>query len=174
MVPAIYDDIIDIIYYDENPRPIVAVKDGKKGLVLRDGKGTPITDFEFHHISHIMHTYSSYVVSKEEDTDHCAIMVYNKVVTPYEIDQIYEPCDGAIAVEKDGKFGLLSYEMGMVYIKPEYDDVYDEGYGSDWIFIKDGVEGRVTTDGKFISNEEFETLSDEGQDELFFICSGCY
>jgi hypothetical protein len=174
VIPAIYDDIIDIIFYDETPRPIVAVENGKKGLVLRDGKGTPITKFEFHYISHIMHTYSSYVVSKEEYPEHCAIMVYNKVVTPYEIDKIYEPCDGAIVVEKDGKCGLLSFEMGNVYIKPEYDGLYDNGYGSDWIFTKNGVEGRVTLDGKFVSNEEFETLSDEEQDKLFFICSGSY
>ena len=174
IVPAIYDDILEIIYYDETSRPIVAVKDGKKGLVLRDGKGSPITEFEFHHISHIMYTYSSYVVTKEEDADHCAIMVYNKVVTPYEIDKIYDPCDGAIVVEKDGKSGLLSLEMGNIYVSPEYDDVYDDGYGSDWIFTKNGIEGRVTLDGKFVSNEEFETLSEEEQDKLFFICSGSY
>ena len=142
--------------------------------MLRDGKGTAITEFEFSYISHITFTHSAYVVTKEENAAHCAIMVYNKVVTPYEIDKIYEPCDGAIVVEKDGKSGLLSLEMGNVYVSPEYNDGDDEGYGSDYIFIKDGIEGRVTTDGRFVSNEEFETLSDKEQDELFFICSGSY
>ena len=49
-----------------------------------------------------------------------------------------------VARNPDGKYHLFD-------IKPEYDEIYDEGVGSDFIFVKDGKKGRVTLDKKFVS-----------------------
>ena len=173
LVPAIYKDFHDLAYYYIKTRPVVAItEDDYRGLILRDGKGTPITEFIFNSIDYIKNTVHTFAVTLESDPFHGAIMIYNNVVTPYEIEFLYGPENGAFIVENEKKFGIFSYEMGNIYIKPGYDDIYDNGYGTDYIFIKDGVEGRVTMDGQFVSNEEFEALSDEEQDKLFFICSG--
>jgi hypothetical protein len=71
-----------------------------------------------------------------------------------------------IPLAANGKKGLLAEELGLIYIKPEYDEVYDEGVGSDFIFVKDGVKGRVTLDKQFISDDDFNKLSTEEQDDL--------
>ena len=57
----------------------------------------------------------------------------------------------------------------LIYISPEYDDIIDNGIGDDFTFIKDGIIGRVTMDKRFISDEEYDNLSDEEQDELYEI-----
>ena len=53
VVPAIYDDFSDLAPYYEYPMKVIAYLDGKAALVKRDGKGTPITEFEFTHVERI-------------------------------------------------------------------------------------------------------------------------
>ena len=42
----------------------------------------------------------------------------------------------------------------------------DQGFGDDFLFVKDGVEGYVTLDKRFISKAEYAKLDPEAQDEL--------
>lgn len=165
VVPAIYDNYGILEPYYLKLRPVAAQLDGKVALVERDGKGTPYTDFEYHYIEPILFS-NLYVVWKKEDLKHFALMVCGVVITPYEIDDYWIPCDGVIPLAANGKKGLLAEELGLIYIKPEYDEVYDEGVGSDFIFVKDGVKGRVTLDKQFISDDDFNKLSTEEQDDL--------
>lgn len=46
IIPPIFDDINDTDLY-RSSRPMIVTNNGKKGLVIRDGKGTPLTEFEF-------------------------------------------------------------------------------------------------------------------------------
>ena len=173
VVPAIYDGFGMLEPYYYKSTPVMAKQGEYVGLVQRDGKGTPITKFEYHLILPIFMT-PFYAVWKKEDKQHFALMVGGEVFTPYEIQEHYMPCDGVLPLEADGKQGMLAYELGLIYIKPEYDEIYDEGVGSDFVFVKDGVKGRVTLDKRFISDEEYKNLSAEEQDELDeigFICA---
>lgn len=64
--------------------------------------------------------------------------------------------------------------MRLIYISPEYDEIYGGCVGEDFVFVKDGVEGWVTLDKRFISKEEYHNLPEDEQDDLLdggFICS---
>lgn len=166
VVPAIYDSFFMREPYFLKSKPVGAKLNGQAALVKRDGKGTPITEFEYLYIEPIIFT-QLYAVWKKEDNKHFALMCNGKVITPYEIEDYGMACDGAVLLIANSKKGLVLFEQyEPIYIKPEYDDIYNDGCGSEFTFIKDGAEGRTTLDGKFISKEEFEKLSDEEQDDL--------
>ena len=173
VVPAIYDDFcMPRPYY--LPKMLVGAKKGDKvALVERDGKGTPSTDFEFHFVEPIPFTLFN-IAFKSEDLHHFAIVVLGKVFTPYELVDYYLPCDDHVILKGDNdKYGIIGMHS-LLYIAPEYDDIIDNGIGDDFTFIKDGVKGRVAMDKRFISDEEYDNLSDEEQDELYdvgFICA---
>lgn len=173
VVPAIYDGFGMLHPYYLPMMLVGAMKDDKFGLVKRDGKGTPTTDFEFHYVEPIPFTLFN-IAFKAEDLHHFAIIVLNKVFTPYELVNYYLPCDDHIILKGDNdKYGIIGLSS-LIYISPEYDDIIDNGIGDDFTFIKDGVKGRVTIDKRFISDEEYDNLSDEEQDELCdtgFICA---
>lgn len=165
LVPAIYDDFLMKETFFFPSLPVAAVKDGKAGLVERDGKGTPRTAFEFAFIERNFFS-PVYFVWKAEDKKHFALMAGSTVITPYELDGFYEPSDGCMIVRSGDKYGVLAIDQGLVYISPEYDDVLDQGFGENFIFVKDGVEGYVTLDGRFVSKEEYAELDPDAQDEL--------
>ena len=168
VVPAIYDSFcMPRPYY--LPMLLVGAKKGDKvALVERDGKGTPHTDFEFHYVEPIPFTPFN-IAFKSEDLHHFAIIILGKVFTPYELVDYYRPCDDHIILKGDNdKYGIIG--MGsLIYIAPEYDDIIDNGIGDDFTFIKDGVKGRVTMDKRFISDEDYDNLTDEEQDDLYEI-----
>ena len=167
VVPALYDDFSDLAPYYEYPKRVIAYLNGKVALVKRDGEGSPITDFEFSQMEHIPYS-PFYAVLKEDDEAHFAIMMYDgKVITPYELETYCEAVNDAILLGANGKTGLLHYVGEIVYIKPQYDSIYDEGVGSDFFFVKGGVAGRLTLDGRFIPNEVWDNLTDDEYDELW-------
>lgn len=175
VVPAIYDDFgpLESYSYYCNLSSVVAKFGDYMALVKRDGTGTPITEFEYHYIEPICFL-PIYAVWKKNDLKHFALMIDGEVITPYEIEKYYMQCNGVLPLEANGKAGMLAYDLGLIYIKPEYDELYDDGFGSDFTFVKDGKKGRVTLDKRFISDEEYNSLSEEEQDNLEdvgFICS---
>ena len=168
VVPAIYDGFGMLHPYYLPTMLVGAIKDDKFGLVRRDGKGTPTTDFEFHYVEPIPYTLFN-IAFKSEDLNHFAIIVLNKVFTPYELVNYYRPCDDHIILKGDNdKYGIIGMSS-LIYISPEYDDIIDNGIGDDFTFIKDGVKGRVTMDKRFISDEDYDNLTDEEQDDLYEI-----
>lgn len=88
------------------------------------------------------------------------------MLTPFELEKRYEICDGAMMVEAGGKIGLMAIDHGNIYIRPEYDMIYDEGGGEYFIFVKDGVEGKVTMEGRFVSNKDYEAMTAEEEEEI--------
>lgn len=163
VVPPIYDEFLSVVAYGYEAN-CVAQLDGKSGLVKRDGKGTPVSDFDFEYIESIPFT-PAHAVWKE-GSDKFALMIGKELVTPFELDKFCGASDGVIVFETDGKMGMLAYDPNFVYIAPEYDSIDYDGCGSCFTFVKDGIEGRVTYEGKFVSNEEFDSLSEDEQCDL--------
>lgn len=164
VVPAIYDNFLMPEPYFYPSIPVPAIKDGKAGLIKRDGKGTIDVAFDYYYIERMFGT-ALYAVWQPEDKKHFAIMAAGVVLTPYEIEQYYLPCDGCAIIKANGKYGVIAIDQGLIYIAPEYDEVLDQGFGEYFLFIKDGVEGYVTLEGKFISKHEYAGLAPEEQDE---------
>ena len=168
VIPAIYDGFNTIESYLRPSLPVVAIKDGLCGLVKRDGKGTPMAEFIHSYMERVFDT-PVYIAEKPGDDKRFALSVMGVVITPYEIEKYYQPSDGCMIVEANGKFGILAMDQGMVYVSPEYDEIHGQGYGDDFLFFKDGVEGYVTLNGEFISKERYTSLSLEQQDEYMEI-----
>ena len=165
VVPAIYDRYGMLMPYYMKNKPVGALLDGNFGLVKRDGKGTPVTEFIYRVIIPIPFC-DVYVVFNKEDRSHFALMMAGTVITPYEIENHEMPCDDAIIISADGKKGIFYYGYDIVYIKPEYDEVYSQGIGENFIFVKDGKKGYVTLDKRFISIDDFEMLDYEEYEEI--------
>ena len=165
VVPAIYDKFCMPQLYYQPYLEVGAIKDGKAALVKRDGKGTPVTDFEYHYIERIPRT-AIYGVWKSEDLKHFALMVVGMVFTPFEITDYGILCDGGLPIFGDnGKMGVVD-TINLRYIAPEYDEVIDNGMYEDFTFIKDGVKGRVTLDKRFISDDDYDNLSEDEMDKI--------
>ena len=165
VVPAIYDKFGMLMPYYMETKPVGALLDGNFGLVKRDGKGTPVTEFIYRAIIPIPFC-DVYVVFNKEDRSHFALMMSGRVITPYEIENHEMPCDDAIIISADGKKGIFYYGYDIVYIKPEYDEVYSQGIGENFIFVKDGKKGYVTLDKRFISIDDLEMLDYEEYEEI--------
>ena len=71
---------------------VIAYLDGKAALVKRDGKGTPITEFEFTHVERI--SFSPFYAVCKEDKSHFALLYQGKVITPYELETYDAAVDG--------------------------------------------------------------------------------
>ncbi|MBO7497739.1 MAG: hypothetical protein J6T64_00925 [Bacteroidaceae bacterium] len=168
VIPAIYDGFgVPELYY-EGYSLVAAERDGKKGLVKRDGTGTPTTEFEYHQLIRVPFS-DIYATWKSEDDKHFAFMAEGKVFTPYELESISWISNGVGVVYANGKKGLVAVDLGLIYISPEYDDISGDGPGEFITFVKDGKEGRVTLDKRFVSNEAFESMTEEEQDKLLNI-----
>lgn len=166
VVPAIYDGFNFTCSYLYPNEYAVARKGDKVGLVECNGKGTPHSAFEFSYIKPIPFLSEVHIACKEGDDKHFALLVGGKEFTPYELTKYYEPCDGYMVVcNEDNKCGFLDLEQ-LIYVSPEFDDIYDEGEGSDITFVKDGKEGILTYDKKFISKEDYNKMSDDEQDRI--------
>ena len=165
VVPAIYDELLYPCPYYLPSMLIGAAKDGMYAMVERDGKGTPCSEFEYQHVEPIPFTLFDIAV-KADDLQHFAIMVKGKVFTPFEMVDYDMPCDDHVILKGDNnKCGIIGMSS-LIYIAPIYDEVISNGIGTDFIFIKDGVKGRVTTDKRFVGDEEFNNMSKDEQDKL--------
>lgn len=171
VVPAIYDGFCYRGSYLFPSEYAVAKKADKVGIVACNGKGTPHSAFEFSYIQTIPCLTEVHIACKGDDRKHFAFLVGGKEFTPYELTKLWEPCNGyLVAGNEDGKCGALILDgYGFGYLPPEYDNIYDEGIGSYITFVKDGKEGLLTYDGRFISKEDFEKLDEAGKDEYLYV-----
>lgn len=165
VIPPIYDDYCILEPYYKKNLFGGAIIDGKAALVKRDGTGTPITDFEFHHIERIEDS-TLYACWKSSDLKHFALMSDGQLLTPFELESYGEVCDGCLIVSSNGKNGIVAIDQGLIYISPSYDEIIDQGADDYFLFIKDGVKGFVTLDKRFIPEDEFKNIDDEEHDNL--------
>ena len=151
--------------------PVSAMHGGKWGLVLPDGEGSAVLNFEYDKIECLD---LFFVVTKSEKMG-----IANKngrLLVPCIMDEIifrpiyitneddghswYDDC--MFELRKDGKTGVLT--MDEQYVKPSYDEILfseiledDEALGA----VLDGHDGCVSIDGRLVPDEDFEANEDK-------------
>lgn len=126
----------------------------------------PQPQFAYDHIDEIPFSPYFAVWSKEDNSRMALMNRKGELLTPFEIESCDAAVNNAIVLETAGKFGMFYYDGPEVYVKPEYDDISVGGVDEYHTFVRDGKEGRVTNDLRFVSDEDFTRLSDADQDEL--------
>lgn len=93
---------------------------------------------------------------------------HGEVVVAPTMDAVEtEAVNGFVLFEKKGKQGVVvTYPVLPHVVEAEYDEIYNEGFPSELIVVKDGVEGYLSRKGQFVSKEDFERLSDEEHDDF--------
>ena len=157
IVPARYDGACYYEHYMGRPHaPHVMMRDGKCGIVAADGTGNELTKFEYSNARPIAYT-PFYAVWHQGDDKHFGIITPNGTILVDDIlSKVYEASNAILVIERDGKQGLIDLNTLQV-VMPQYDEV-DIEPGEYVTFTKDGVKGRVDTEGKFYTLEEADRL----------------
>lgn len=148
IVPAIYDDILYVMPDILKTKAVPAALNGKIGLIRQDGKGTPVTEFEYDDIYYLAWPY--YVLVKDGKKGLADIdgIIY---LTP-DYDEIHEPIgDNLVPYKKDGKFGFTRVDYGF-YTDTEFDSYEVDEENRCLRVTQDGVSGYVDYDGYFTTD----------------------
>ena len=172
LVPPLYEHLGECCgRVNKKDFPVSAMRDGLWGLVLPDGKGTVVANFEFDTIERFDRMF---VVSKSGRKG--VVDRKGKVLVPCIMDDVlfriiffegdesnrtwYDDC--MLELCQEGKSGVLT--MDGVYVKPSYDEILfseimeaDEALGA----VLDGRDGCVSVDGKLVPDEDFEKYEDK-------------
>lgn len=108
------------------------------------------------------------LISVKTDKGYGIIDQHGEVVVTPDMDAVStEAVNGFVYYEKDNKYGVVvTYTTYPYVVSADYDKIFDDGFPSDLIFVKDGVEGYLSTKEQFVSKEDFERLSDEEHDDF--------
>lgn len=153
LIPAIYDEIGYTFHDNFRDKPVAVLRGEKAALVKPDGKGTPITNFEYDDISLVGSPTCPYeefyLITIGEK---CGLFdVYGNICIPMGADEIFEPHYDTIPYMKDGKYGFASISIGKT-TDAIYDDYeYKEEY---LVVIKDGERGHIDIEGQFTTDPE--------------------
>ena len=165
IVPAEFDDVslVDNSTYGTVSH-IAAMKGGKWGIVAADGTGKALCDFRFDTIQ--WYPFAGLYIARWngiEDKFGFVTSEGNELI-PNVLTAFYEPWNGFMQIESNGKYGALDVRTGH-YVLPEYDNIL--GAPDDNIlFIKDGIEGYVIEEtGEFVPKDLFH--NDEKYNDAF-------
>ncbi|MBQ2573059.1 MAG: WG repeat-containing protein [Bacteroidales bacterium] len=165
IVPANYDDIA-YTYGRRVPKdyPYVAIRDGKMGLVVPDGKGTELTDFVYDNIDMFSSIPYGWLWFQKDGSKQFGIMTIDgKEVMPCKLDSYFAEIQN-IFIDSGDRHGLLQAGIGML-VEPIYDDIEFVDPESSLIFTLNGEKGYVrVTDGKFYPLSLSETMSEDEWD----------
>ena len=141
--------------YASRMSQVAAMKNGKYGIVAADGTGKVICDFRFDLLKWY-HYAGLYIAWWDGDKSHFGLVnPKGEVVVPNVVEKYYEPMNGFMLLERDGKVGGIDTSTGY-FVMPEYDSVEGD-IDENMIFHKDGVEGYVVEEtGEFVPKEVFE------------------
>ena len=141
--------------YASRMSQVAAMKNGKYGIVAADGTGKVICDFRFDLLKWY-HYAGLYIAWWDGDESHFGLVnPKGEVVVPNVVTKYYEPMNGFMLLERDGKVGGIDTSTGY-FVMPEYDSVEGD-IDENMIFHKDGVEGYVVEEtGEFVPKEVFE------------------
>jgi hypothetical protein len=163
VIPPLFDDVECRLYYDDWSPLSFAKKNGKWGLVKRDGSGNVVLDFVYDRITTIK---CFYLVTKDKKDG--IVSSHGKVILPCIIDDWSEDFYGLQTFVANGKWGLID-DHGEV-IEPIYDSIDpDTGVGAPCLFVLNGQMGWVDEDGKFttdIKESNFSADMDESEFDL--------
>ena len=68
-------------------------------------------------------------VAKAEDKKHFAIMEGNEILTPFELESHGIAFNGVVLLKAGDKMGMLAFDLGNIYIAPEYDYINEAAVG---------------------------------------------
>ena len=167
-----YNYIKGCDYFDDTTLA-VAAKDGKFGLIKRDGKGTVVVPFNYYYIEELTYDWfraypDDYDIfyGEWEDTSKGKDLIVNGQVVIKNADIRTWLKHGGILYQKDGKFGFLGVFWNWCLTDPIFDQIICRKNLPHFLFVKDGVEGFLTMDKEFIPTEKWDHMTDEEQDEL--------
>ena len=172
LVPPIYESLGECCgRVNKKDFPVSAMRDGLWGLVLPDGKGTVVANFEFDTIERFDRMFAVSKSGRKGVVDR-----KGKILVPCIMDDVlfrtiffvgdesnrswYDDC--MLELCQEGKSGVLT--MDGVYVKPSYDEILfseimeaDEALGA----VLDGRDGCVSIDGNLVPDEDFEKYEDK-------------
>ena len=156
IAPALFDGLGEYQSYTFSPyAPVIAIKDGKCGIIKGDGSGEQLSEFKFDSISSLGFA-NFYVARWGGEKDHFGIIeVDGEVICPNILTCIDEPFNDITIITNVDKFGIIDIRTHQCVL-PEYDSVnLDEQ--ADVIFYKGDQRGYITKgDGKFITLEQYK------------------
>ena len=160
VVPALYKDYSELYNYTIHTRLPIPAKDfnNKYALVTSDGKGTPLCDFEYDHISFMRGSDKFFVSAKKvgERMLSGVIDSNGKVIVPCEMDVVHYVSNNIACMVKDGKIGILT--MNGDFFAPVYDEVEEH---NDFLTVcKDGAWGYLSTEGEFIDMSDEDRIDE--------------
>ena len=155
VVPAQFDNVLDC-----DSSVIDAVSsvcrveiNGKIGLVRKDGSGTMVIPAEYDEAYDIMY-FNGYGVMK--DGKWSILNRNGEEIVPFIIDEILEPYGSCLFFKSEGKIGCIDPKCELPYVPAEYESYELASIDEPYKFVRDGKEGYVTGDGKFISEDELD------------------
>lgn len=156
IAPALYDGFNEYHSYVFTPHaPVIAIKDGKCGIIMGDGSGQQLCEFKFDYIRSVIFSslFRAYWGGVE---DRFGIIAANgDIICPNILTRIDEPFNTLLPIGTDDKTGCIDLYDNQCVL-PEYDDV-DLNDNGPIVFIKDGQRGYVTDKGEFITLDQYDT-----------------
>ena len=157
IAPALYDGFNEFHSYTFAPHsPVIAIKDGKCGIVKGDGSGLQLCDFKFDFIQSLPFC-TLFVARWDGEKERFGIIAGNgEIICPNILTGVSEAVNGIMSIESDGKWGVIDTDCYLCVL-PEYDDLEIDAE-ADIVFVKGDKRGYVTEDkGEFVTVEQYET-----------------
>ena len=158
IAPALYDGFNELQSYVYTPQaPVIAIKDGKCGIIKGDGSGQQLCDFKFDDIR--TYTFTSLFLARwDGEKERFGIIAANGEVICPNILTSYDamPCNGIAQLFSRDKYGVLDICTNQCVL-PEYDDLEMDAE-ADIVFVKDGQRGYIIEGtGEFVPVEQYES-----------------
>jgi hypothetical protein len=157
IAPALFDGFAEYHSYAFWPHePVVAIREGKCGIIKGDGSGQQLCDFKFDSISTIL--FCSLFIARWDGVKDrfCIIAPNGDIVCPNILTSYGDPVNGIMNICSDDKYGVIdvdSYQCAL----PEYDDLEMDA-DADIVFVKDGQRGYVLEETcEFVPVEKYDT-----------------
>ena len=171
LVPAEYDEIGylgDYFFYYETPKAVK--KDGKWGLVSGNGTNVQLSAFKYDRLTFCPFT-SLFGFRADGKTDTFGFLTANgKELVPNILTSSYEPCNGIVVIESNGKYGVID-DVTHDVLLPQYDFADCSEIEGNVIFTKDGVKGYVNTHNEFVSIEDYDAGNFDVEETFFYMDS---
>lgn len=161
VVPAYYDDFAEFRSYMHSPHsPVIAIKDGKFGIVKGDGSGQELSEFKYDWIESVR--FSSLYWARWDGVEgrYGIIAANGTVICPNILTSYYEPFNDILVIENDKKKGVIDLDTYQCVL-PEYDDL-DMEPDELIVFRKDGKEWYITDEGERITKDQYENDENYG------------
>jgi len=158
IAPAQYDGFNELQSYVYSPHaPVIAIKDGKCGIVRGDGSGQQLCEFKFDDIR--TYTFTSLFLARWDGVKDCfgiiaanGETIYPNILTAYDA----QPCNGIAQLFCGDKCGVIDLDTYQCVL-PEYDDLEMDAE-ADIVFVKGDIRGYITEEkGEFVTVEQYET-----------------